>query len=92
LKTYLGEKIIPEGVMHVNVQYNNQSANLDLYVVQKGGPPLFGREWLHHFHLTSNLCNFGFDFSYSSATLTIFEFDDSVSWEIFKDFISFQFN
>jgi hypothetical protein len=24
LKTYSGEKIFPEGVMHVNVQYNNQ--------------------------------------------------------------------
>jgi hypothetical protein len=48
LKTYSGEKIIPEGVMHVNIQYNNQSANLNLYVVRKGGPPLFGREWLHH--------------------------------------------
>ena len=36
LKTYSGEKIIPEGVMHANVQYNNQSANLDLYVVRKG--------------------------------------------------------
>jgi hypothetical protein len=36
LKTYSGEKIIPEGVMHVIVQYNNQSANLDLYVVRKG--------------------------------------------------------
>jgi hypothetical protein len=33
LKTYLGEKIIPEGVMHVKVQYNNISANFDLYVV-----------------------------------------------------------
>jgi hypothetical protein len=40
LNTYSGETIIPEGVMHVNVQYNNQSANLDLYVVRKGGPPL----------------------------------------------------
>ena len=37
--------------MHVNVQYNNQSANLDLYVVRKGGPPLFGRGWLHHFQM-----------------------------------------
>jgi hypothetical protein len=51
LKTYSGEKIIPEGVMHVKVQYNNKSANLDLYVIRKGGPPLFGREWLHHFQL-----------------------------------------
>jgi hypothetical protein len=51
LKTYSREKIIPEGVMPVNVQYNNQRANLDLYVVRKGGPPLFGREWLHHFQL-----------------------------------------
>jgi hypothetical protein len=51
LKTYSGEKIIPEGVMNVKVQYNDISANLDLYVVRKEGPPLFGREWLHHFQL-----------------------------------------
>ena len=37
--------------MHVIVQYNNQRTNLDLYVVRKGGPPLFGREWLHHFQV-----------------------------------------
>ena len=37
--------------MHVIVQYNNQRANFDLYVVRKGGPSLFGREWLHHFQL-----------------------------------------
>jgi hypothetical protein len=29
--------------MHVKVQYNNISANFDLYVVRKGGPSLFGR-------------------------------------------------
>jgi hypothetical protein len=39
------------GELHVNVQYNNQRTNLDLYVVRKGEPPLFGREWLHHFQL-----------------------------------------
>jgi hypothetical protein len=27
-----------------------------------------------------------------SISKIIFEFDDSVSWEIFKDFISFEFN
>jgi hypothetical protein len=27
LKAYSGERIIPEGIMHVNVQYNNQRAN-----------------------------------------------------------------
>lgn len=51
LKTYSGEKIIPNGVINVNVQHNGQSAKLDLFVVQKGGPPLFGREWLRHFQL-----------------------------------------
>jgi hypothetical protein len=35
----------------VNVQYNNQNVNLDLYVIRKGEPPLFGRGWLHHFQL-----------------------------------------
>ena len=37
--------------MYVIVQYNNQRANLDLYVVRKGGPPLFGREWFNHFQV-----------------------------------------
>jgi hypothetical protein len=35
LNTYSGETIIPDGVMHVNVQYNNQSANLDLLCCSK---------------------------------------------------------
>jgi hypothetical protein len=71
LKTYSGEKIIPEGVMHVNVQYNNQRANLDLYVVRKGGPPLFGREWLHHFQLNWK--------EIKSLKISVIEFENSES-------------
>ena len=50
LKTYSGEEIIPKGVMNVSVKYNNQKENVELFV-PKGGPPLFGREWLRHFQL-----------------------------------------
>ena len=47
LKTYSGEKIAPEGKLHVRVEYNNQVKDLTLYVVKTRGPALFGRDWLH---------------------------------------------
>ncbi|XP_060071980.1 uncharacterized protein K02A2.6-like [Ylistrum balloti] len=45
LKTYSGEKLIPEGMTDVSVTLNGRE-NLDLFVVKNGGPPLFGRSWL----------------------------------------------
>lgn len=32
----------------VTLDLNDQKQNLNLYVVRKGGPPLFGREWLRN--------------------------------------------
>ena len=51
LKTYSGEKVIPLGVFEVKVEYEGQSAMLKLYVVDKGGPILFGRDWLKKIQL-----------------------------------------
>ena len=51
LKTYLGEKIRPEGKLLVCVEHNNQVKNLTLYVVETRGPALFGRDWLHQIQL-----------------------------------------
>ncbi|XP_021359256.1 uncharacterized protein K02A2.6-like [Mizuhopecten yessoensis] len=51
LKTYSGEVINPLGVIDVNVGMNQQRSNLPLYVIEKGGPPLFGRDWLSHIKL-----------------------------------------
>ncbi|XP_057202332.1 uncharacterized protein K02A2.6 [Triplophysa rosa] len=51
LKTYTGEPIVPLGVMPVTVKYNNQQAELDLYVVQTDGPALWGRDWLRKLKL-----------------------------------------
>ena len=46
-RTYTGEQLKPEGVLDVTVEHNGQQQRqLKLYVVNKGGPPLFGREWL----------------------------------------------
>ncbi|CAC5425908.1 unnamed protein product [Mytilus coruscus] len=45
LRTFSGEKFKPLGVTAVNVNYNDQSEILSLYVVQKGGGILFGRDW-----------------------------------------------
>eukprot|EP00079_Xenopus_tropicalis_P035743 XP_017949514.1 PREDICTED: uncharacterized protein K02A2.6-like [Xenopus tropicalis] len=47
LKTYTGQKIVPLGVLNAKVEYNNFKGQLDLYVVETGGPALWGREWLH---------------------------------------------
>lgn len=51
LKTYSGELLTPKGYINVQVKYNGQCENLKLYVVQKGGPALFGREWLKKINL-----------------------------------------
>ena len=51
LKTFLGEKITPNGKLLVRVQHNNQVKNSTLYVVKTQGPALFGRDWLHQIQL-----------------------------------------
>jgi uncharacterized beta-barrel protein YwiB (DUF1934 family) len=51
LKTYSGELLIPKGYINVQVKYNGQCESLRLYVVQKGGTALFGREWLKKINL-----------------------------------------
>ena len=51
LKTYSGETVIPLGVFEVKVEYEGQNAMLKFYVVEKGGPVLFGRDWLQKIHV-----------------------------------------
>jgi hypothetical protein len=51
VKAYSGEKLHSLGVMRVQVQYNDQCSYLNLYVVNRGGPALFGREWLKSIQL-----------------------------------------
>ncbi|CAG2256061.1 unnamed protein product [Mytilus edulis] len=52
LQTYSGESIKPLGCANVKVHYKGETHALPLYVVPKGGPPLFGREWLNILNLT----------------------------------------
>ncbi|XP_060782844.1 uncharacterized protein K02A2.6 [Neoarius graeffei] len=49
LKTYTGEKVAPVG--KIKVKYENKRKTLDLYVLQRGGVPLFGRDWLQMIQL-----------------------------------------
>ncbi len=51
LKTYSGEKIAPIGKLKVRVKCENKRRVLDLYVLKKGGVPLFGHEWLRSIRL-----------------------------------------
>ncbi|XP_041963522.1 LOW QUALITY PROTEIN: uncharacterized protein K02A2.6-like [Alosa sapidissima] len=51
LKTYTGERITPMGMVTVKVQYGEQKCVLPLYVIERGGVPLFGREWLREVKL-----------------------------------------
>ena len=51
LKTYTGEKVVPIGVLSVQVEHNKQVDVLDLSVLEKGGAPLWGREWLRKLRL-----------------------------------------
>ena len=46
LKTYTGKIVNPLGILNVTAKHNGQSETmLPLYVVQNGGPLLFGRDW-----------------------------------------------
>ena len=49
LRTYSGEQIKPVGCQEVQVRYGDQSATVNLIVVEGKGPNLFGRDWLQVF-------------------------------------------
>ena len=51
LRTYTGEAVKPVGVATVQVTYDTQDVKLPLYIIDKEGPPLFGRTWLRNIHL-----------------------------------------
>ena len=51
LKTYSGESIHPIGYFECEVKLNHQTEVLNLYVLNNGGRPLFGREWLSHLNV-----------------------------------------
>ncbi|CAH2283638.1 LYR motif-containing 4, partial [Pelobates cultripes] len=46
LQTYSKELLIPVGCVTVTVTFNKCKKKLPLYILENGGPPLFGREWI----------------------------------------------
>ncbi|XP_040066694.1 uncharacterized protein LOC120840306 [Ixodes scapularis] len=50
-KTLTGETFSPEGVATTEVTFGKSTGQLQLYVVDTPGPPLFGRDWINHFNL-----------------------------------------
>lgn len=55
-KTLTGETFNPEGVATAKVTFGKSTGQLQLYVVDTPGPPLFGRDWINHFNLLE-LCD-----------------------------------
>ena len=53
LKTYTGGKITPVGLLRVSIvtTYQGQQFGGELYVIDRGGSALFGRDWLTHLKL-----------------------------------------
>ena len=45
LQSYMGELVVPVGKLRIKVQYKQQKAKLDLYVIEGGREVLFGRDW-----------------------------------------------
>ena len=46
LRTYSGEKLRVQGMIEVEVKYEDQVTQLPLLVVEGSGPSLLGRDWL----------------------------------------------
>ena len=57
LKSYSGEEIHINGLINCDVTLDGQSKQLNLYVVQGGEKPLFGREWIHELELDTAAIN-----------------------------------
>ena len=57
LKSYSGEQIHINSVINCDVSLDGQTKQLNLYVVQNGEKPLFGREWLHELKLDTVTIN-----------------------------------
>ncbi|KAK3767415.1 hypothetical protein RRG08_032091 [Elysia crispata] len=51
LKTYTGENVQICGEAEVVVTDDVKTATLPLVVVERGGPPLLGRDWIQHLHV-----------------------------------------
>ena len=51
LRTYSNESLQVLGQVEAKIQYNKQSVQLPLIVVEGNGPSLFGRDWLAHIQL-----------------------------------------
>ncbi len=51
MKTYTGEMIHPKGILDVEVEYGKNKYELEMFVIDGTGPPLFGRSWLKKIQL-----------------------------------------
>ncbi|XP_060810048.1 uncharacterized protein K02A2.6-like [Amyelois transitella] len=58
LRSYSGSKIEPLGYILVDIKFKDVTANnVRLYVIEKGGPPLLGRDWLKALKITQITVN-----------------------------------
>lgn len=46
LITYTGNRVTPLGTINVNISHKSKNIFMSLYVVENGGSPLLGRDWL----------------------------------------------
>ncbi|CAK1598324.1 unnamed protein product [Parnassius mnemosyne] len=58
LTSYTGNNINSAGLIRVPVIYSGQTAELNVYVVPGGGPPLLGRDFMSIFKIKLVKCNF----------------------------------
>lgn len=54
-KSYTGKIMIPIGTFEANVKFENQSKQLELFVLPGNSPPIMGRAWLPHLNITKLL-------------------------------------
>ena len=82
LTTYTGEQIPVVGKIPVNVSYKEQNKHLYLYVVERDGPCLMGRDWLTE--ITLDWKRIGLLTSTVSSNVALNQLLDKYS-EVFKE-------
>lgn len=54
---YNGVQVTPEGVVGLKIIFNNKENCLDFFVMENGGPPLLGRDFLAMYNLNLSVIN-----------------------------------
>ena len=83
-KEMLGELVVPEGKLRVQVKHKKQKVKLDLYVIKGGRQVLFGRDWFWEIKLDLGEIHSLKSYDGTSKDISLKDANKQVQWLLAK--------